>query len=75
MKAIIIKKLDFGHSTWESTTELFGDRDEIIEEYRAEASLHAGNGLVRFFTKHQPGHTVDYSFDGLNFHEEWLLLF
>lgn len=75
MKATILKTLIFNHTTWTSTSMIHGSESEIMDWYQWLANQHAGNGKVRLFTKHKPGHTIDYEFDGPDFHEEWVLLF
>ena len=75
MKAIIEKTLFINGERWSQQTTLVGNMEEILSDYNFHAHLHAGNGSFRKFTKHKPNSTVDFSFEGDNIKEEWLLLF
>lgn len=75
MKAIIEKTLIFNGERWSRQTVLTGSLNDIISDYHYFAHVHAGNGSFRKFTKHKPDSTIDFTFEGDNIMEEWVLLF
>lgn len=75
MKVIIEKTLIFNGECWTRQTVLAGSLNEIISDYNFYAHLHAGNGSFRKFIKHKPNSTIDFTFEGDNIKEEWVLLF
>lgn len=75
MEATIEKTLILNGERWVRQTLLTGSVEEIISDYNFYAHLHAGNGTFRKFIKHKPNSTIDFTFEGDNMKEEWVLLF